>query len=62
MYSSSNRTHSAIVQFDALGIPIRGPSIYYVRTRVGRGSPKSRQKEQNQLIYVRDMGRGAGGF
>ena len=33
-----------------------GASIYDVRTR--GGSPKSRQKEQNQLTYVRDKGGG----
>ena len=33
--------------------------MYDVRTRGGRGSGKSRQKEQNQLIYVRDRGRGS---
>ena len=31
-------------------------SIYDVRTRGGRGSPKSRQKEQNLLISVCDPG------
>ena len=31
-----------------------GGFIYDVRTRGGRGSPESRQKEQNQLISVRD--------
>ena len=32
--------------------PSKGASIYDVRNGRGRGSPKSRQKEQNQLISV----------
>ena len=36
----------------------KGASIYDVRSGWGRGSPKSRRKEQNQLIC--DSGRGEG--
>ena len=39
-------------------VPKGAASIYDVRSGVGgRGSPKSRQKEQNQLISVCKMGR-----
>ena len=36
----------------------KGASIYDVHSGWGRGSPKSRHKEQNQLICVRDKGEG----
>ena len=36
----------------------KGAPIYDVRTQGGRMAQKSRQKEQNQLIYVTDKGGG----
>ena len=38
----------------------KGASIYDVRTRGGRGSPKSRKKEQHQLICDSDKEPGEG--
>ena len=42
----------------AIWRPRRGTSIYDVRSGLGRGSPKNRQKEQNQLISDSDKGGG----
>ena len=51
-FSSKDGTISILRPFT------KGASIYDVHTGRGRGCPKSRQKEQNQLIYVCDKGGG----
>ena len=57
-HSVEGKLQNVMQQNSSLSSLQKGASIYDVRSGWGRGSPKSRRREQNQLFFYSDKGGG----